>query len=142
MIQKLKGDHQQLADLEMSRHLQALEKSSAISPKKSQKGHRLTWAIGFILISQEMRHGLKIRQKKPHFSQFGQVILATPTAVKVIGVIPWIHRTESRRQQLPVMRTPGKQLGTPKTSSRSSSKDNSPHPRRTLSLALVTLEAE
>ena len=71
-IGKVKGDHQQLADLEMSRHRQALEKSSAISPKKSQKGHRLTWAIGFILISQEMRHGLKIRQKKPHFSQFGQ----------------------------------------------------------------------
>ena len=34
VIKKLKGDHQQLADLEMSRHLQALEKSSAISPKK------------------------------------------------------------------------------------------------------------
>ena len=33
-IEKLKGDHQQLADLEMSRHLQALEKSSAISLKK------------------------------------------------------------------------------------------------------------
>ena len=30
----LKGDHQQLADLEMSQHLQALEKSSAISPEK------------------------------------------------------------------------------------------------------------
>ena len=39
-----------------------------------------------------MRYGLKIRKKK-NFSQFGphMVVLATPTAVKVIGVIPWIH---------------------------------------------------
>ena len=44
---------------------------------------------------------------------------------------------ESRRQQLPVMRTPGKQFRTPKTSSRSSSKDNGPHPWRTLSPSLV-----
>ena len=34
VIGKLKGDPQQLADLEMSRHLQALGKSSAISPEK------------------------------------------------------------------------------------------------------------
>ena len=34
MIEKLKGDHQQPADLEMSWHLQALEKSSAICPEK------------------------------------------------------------------------------------------------------------
>ena len=34
VIEKLKGDHQQPADLEMSRYLQALEKSSAISPEK------------------------------------------------------------------------------------------------------------
>ena len=29
------GDHQQLAELEVSQHLQALEKSSAISPEKT-----------------------------------------------------------------------------------------------------------
>ena len=34
-LKKLKGDHQQLADLEMSQHLQALGKSSAILPKKT-----------------------------------------------------------------------------------------------------------
>ena len=44
---------------------------------------------------------------------------------------------ESRRQLLPVM-TPGKQFRTPKTSSRSGSKDNGPHPQRTLRPALVT----
>ena len=34
VIEKLKGNHPQPADLEMSWHLQALEKSSAISSKK------------------------------------------------------------------------------------------------------------
>ena len=35
IIKMLKGDHQQLAELEVSQHLQALEKSSAISPEKT-----------------------------------------------------------------------------------------------------------
>ena len=73
VIEKLKGNHQPLADLEMSRHLQALEKSSAISAEKPRKGHPFLWAIGFIPISQEMRYGLQIR-KKTHFSQFGQAL--------------------------------------------------------------------
>ena len=63
VIEKLKGDHHQLADLEMSRHFQAREKS-AISPEKPKKGHPFLWAIGFIPISQEMSYGLKIRKKK------------------------------------------------------------------------------
>ena len=45
---------------------------------------------------------------------------------------------ESRRQQLPVMRTPRKQFGTPKTPSSSGSKNKDCHPRRMLSPALVT----
>ena len=49
---------------------------------------------------------------------------------------------EPRRQLLPVMRTPGKQFGTPKTSSNSGSKDNGPHTRRMLSPTLVTPEAD
>ena len=57
----------------MSRHLQALEKSSAVLPEKPQKGHPFLCTIGFIPISQEMRYGLKIR-KKNHFSQFGQTL--------------------------------------------------------------------
>ena len=45
---------------------------------------------------------------------------------------------ESRRQQLPVLRTPRKQFGTRKTPSRSGSKNKDCHPRRMLSPALVT----
>ena len=67
VIKKLKGDHQKLAGLEMSRHLQALEKS-AVSPEKPQKGHPFVWAVGFIPISQEMRYGLKIKNKQTNNS--------------------------------------------------------------------------
>ena len=62
--EKLEGDHQQLAGLEMSQHLQALEKSSTISPGNLRKGHPFVWAIGFIPISQEMKYGLMIGKKK------------------------------------------------------------------------------
>ena len=60
----------------MSRHLQALEKSSAVLPEKPQKGHPFLCTIGFIPISQEMRYGLKIRKKKnkQQFCQFGQAL--------------------------------------------------------------------
>ena len=87
----------------MSRHLQALEKSSAVLPEKPQKGHPFLCTIGFIPISQEMRYGLKIRKKKKHTTVLPvwtgphTVVLATPTAVKVIGVIPWIHHTRVKK---------------------------------------------
>ena len=48
---------------------------------------------------------------------------------------------ESRRQRLPVMRTPGKQFGTLKIPSRSGSKNNGTHTQNMLSPALVTSEA-
>ena len=86
----------------MSRHLQALEKSSAILPEKPQKGHPFLCTVGFIPISQEMRYGLKIKKNKqttvlPVWTGPHTVVLATPTAVKVIGVIPWIHHTRVKK---------------------------------------------
>ena len=70
------------------------------------------------------------------------VVLVTPTAVKVRGAIPWIHHTRVKKAALPVMRTPGKQLWTPETPSRSGSKNNGPHPQKTLHPALVALKAD
>ena len=70
------------------------------------------------------------------------VALATPTAVKVIGVIPWIHHTRVKKAVTSCDEDTWKAVWTPKTSSRSSSKDNSPHPRRVLSPALITPEAD
>ena len=77
MIEELKGDHQQLADLELSQHLQALATVFHILPEKPKKGHPFHWATGFIPISQEMRYRLKIG-KRNHFSQFGQVLYGSP----------------------------------------------------------------
>ena len=139
VIEKLKGNHQQLAGLEMSRHLWALEKSSAISPEKPQKGHPFLWTTGFSPISQEMRSGLKIRKKKtttvqPVWTRPHAVILATPTADKVIGFIPWIHHTRVKEAAASCDEDTWKAVWTPETSSRSGSKDSGPHPRRTLSL--------
>ena len=71
------------------------------------------------------------------------VVLATPTAIKVAGIVPWIHHTRVPRQhRRPVTRMPGKQFRTLKTPSKSGSKDNSPHPHRMPSPALVTPEAD
>ena len=92
-----------------------------------------------------MRYVLKIR-KRNDLSQFGQALTRSSwkplLLIKLQASSLGSTTPESRRQQLPVMRTPGKQLGTPKTSSSSSSKNNGPHPRRTLSPALVTPEAD
>ena len=47
-----------------------------------------------------MRYGLKIGKKEPR-QQVGtgphMVVLATPTAVKVTGIIPWIHHTRVKK---------------------------------------------
>ena len=74
VIKKLKGDHQQLADLEMSQHLQALGKSSAILSEKPEKGHPFHWATGFIPISQEMSYRCHPLDP-PHQSQEGSGFL-------------------------------------------------------------------
>ena len=73
MIEELKGDHQQLADLELSQHLQALATVFHILPEKPKKGHPFHQATGFTPISQEMRYRLKIG-KRNHFSQFRQAL--------------------------------------------------------------------
>ena len=47
-----------------------------------------------------MRYGLKIRGKKifqPVWTGPHTVVLATPTAVRVTGVIPWIHHTRVKK---------------------------------------------
>ena len=80
------GDHQQLADLEMSWYLQALEKSSAILLEKPEKGLHY--------------YGKWVHPYQPE----DELQVSSPGYTK----------PESRRQWLPVMKTPGKEFGTPK----------------------------
>ena len=54
------------------------------------------------------------------------VILATPTAVKVTGVTPWIHHTRVKTSAAPHDKDIQKLFETPRTHSRSASKINSP----------------
>ena len=51
------------------------------------------------------------------------VVLATPTADKLTGIIPWIHHTRVKKAAAPCA-----QFGTLKTPSGSGSKSNGPHP--------------
>ena len=54
------------------------------------------------------------------------VVLVTSTAVKIIGVTPWIHHTTGKTAAASVTRTSGKQFETPRTHPKSGSKSNSP----------------
>ena len=90
-------------------------------------------------------YGLKIRKKKkiqPVWTGPHMVVLATPTAVKVIGVIPWIIHTRVKKATNSCDEDTWKAVWDLKTSSRSGSKVNSPQPCRRLSPALITLEAD
>ena len=46
-----------------------------------------------------MRYGLKVKKKTLQAVWTGPhtVVLATPTVVRVIGVIPWIHHTRVKK---------------------------------------------
>ena len=90
-----------------------------------------------------MRYGLKI-EKRNHFSQFGQVLTWSswqPLLLIKLQTSLGSTTPESRRQRLPVIRTPEKLFGTPKASSRSSSKDNSHHLKNTKPCSSHTLAA-
>ena len=145
VIGKLKGNPQQLAALKMSQHPQALGKVFLHVSRGTLERTPILWAIGFTPISQEMRYGLKTG-KNNHFSQFGQAVTwlswQPQLLLKLLASSLGSTTPESRKQQLPMIRTPGKQFRTLKIPSRSGSKSNGPHPQRTLSPALVTLEAD
>ena len=145
MIGKLKRDLQQLDDLEMSQHLLALGEVLC----------RITWEtlertpIPFCNWVHPYQPGdevwVKDWKKEPlqpvwtglTWSSWQPLLLLKLQASSLASTTP-----ESRRQWLPAVRTPGKQFGTPKIPLRSGSKNNSRQPRRTLSPAVVTPEAD
>ena len=68
------------------------------------------------------------------------VVLGTPAAVKVTGVIPWIHHTRVKKTVASCDEDTRKTVWDPQIPSKSGSENNSPHPQKTLSPALVTPE--
>ena len=124
------GHRQQLADLEMSRYLQALEKSSTILPEKPWKGHIFHWAVGFIPISQEMRYRSKVR-KRSHFSQFGQALTWAswqPLLLLSYRCHPLDHHTRVKTAAASCEENTWKAVQDSKNLLRVWSKDNGPHP--------------
>ena len=86
---------------------------------------------------------LKTKQTlQPVWTGPHRVILATSTAVKVIGVILWIHHTRVKKAATSCHVDISKAVQDPQNPSRPGYKDNHLHPQRLLNPALVTLEAD
>ena len=100
VIGKLKGNPQQLGGLEMSQHLQALGKVVHHIAWETLKRTPIPLGNWFhpsgpgdeIWVKDWKEEPLQPVWTGPH-----TVILATPTAVKVTGVIPWIHHTRVKK---------------------------------------------
>ena len=92
--------HQQLADLEMSQHLQALEVFGHITQETLG---RTPITLGNWVHPYQPGDELWVKDWKkepplqPVWTSPHRVVLATPTADKVIGVIPWIHHTRAKK---------------------------------------------
>ena len=70
------------------------------------------------------------------------VVLASPIAVKVTGIIPLMHHARVKKAVASYNEDTWKTVWDSKTPSSSGSKSNGPHPRKMLSPALATLKAD
>ena len=100
MIGKLKGDPQQLTDLEMSQHLQVQGKvfhhiaRETLERTPTPLGN---WVHPYQPGFETWVKDWKNEPLQPVWTGPHMVILATPTAVKVTGVTPWIHHTSVKK---------------------------------------------
>ena len=129
MLEKLKGDHQQLADLELSQHLQAL--GTVFHHIARETLGRTPIPLGNRVHPYQPGDEVWVKDWKkkplqPVWTGPHVVVLATPTAVKVIGIIPWIHHTRVKKAATSCDEDTWKAVKTPRTHSRSGSKINSP----------------
>ena len=100
VIRKLKGDHQQPADLEMSQYLWILGKVLHRIAWETLERTPIPWGNWVHPNQPGDEVWIKDRKKQPR-QQVGTgphtVVLATPTAVKVTGIIPWIHHIRVKK---------------------------------------------
>ena len=100
VIGKLMGDPQQLTDLEMSQHLQAQGKvfhhitTETLDRTPTPLGN---WVHPYQPGFKTWVKDWKNEPLQPVWTGPHTVILATPTAVKVTGVTPWIHHTSVKK---------------------------------------------
>ena len=100
MTGRLRGDPQQLADLEMSQHLQALGKVFHHIARETLE--RTPIPLGNRVHPYQPGDEIWVKDGKkepllPVWTGPHMVILAVPTVVKVIGVIPCIHHTRVKK---------------------------------------------
>ena len=99
VIEKLKGDHQQLADLEMSWNLQALEVFCHIARETLDRTpvYLGNWVLSCQPGDEVWVEDWKREPLQPVWTGFHTVVLAIPPADKVTGVIPCIHHTRVKK---------------------------------------------
>ena len=95
VTEKLKGDPQQLADLELSRHLQDQGSFLPYHPKTLEKTPILLgkWVHPYQPRDEVWVKDWKKKPLQPIWTGTHTVVLAITTAVKVTGVTTWIHHT-------------------------------------------------
>ena len=98
---KLKGDHQQLAELRCPDTSRPWKSLLPYRPRNHRKDmHSFAQLGSSYQPGDEVWERLGKKKKKtlqPVWTGPYTVILVTPTAVKVIGVIPWIHHTRVKK---------------------------------------------
>ena len=104
MIGKLKGDPQKLADLEMSRHLQALGKVFHHITQETLDRTLIplgNWVHPYQPGDEVWVKDWKKEPLQPVWTDPHTVVLATSTAVKVTGATPCIHHTRGKTAAAP-----------------------------------------
>ena len=96
---KLKGDHQQLAELRCPDTSRPWKSLLPYHPRNLRKDTHSFGQLGSSYQpGDEVRERLeKKKSLQPVWTGPYMVVLVTPTAVKVIGVIPWIHHTRVKK---------------------------------------------
>ena len=100
VIERLKGNPQPKADREMSQHLQALGKVFYHMAQETLERTPIplgNWVHPYQPGDEVWVKDWKKEPLQPVWTDPHMVVLETPTAVKVVGIIPWIHHTRVKK---------------------------------------------
>lgn len=116
VIGRLKGDPRQIADMEISRYLQAIGKVLHCITRETLE--RAPIPLGNWIHPHQPGDLVWVKDWKkeplqPVWTGPYMVILATPTAVKVAGIVPWIHHITIKKSAPTLTQTPGKPVRHP-----------------------------